>query len=406
MSEVTQIQEQHTAGPQAIGFDYQFLYFMSLALELKTGEKVGFEVRDDIYIERANGKTTLFQSKHTVLTNADGIPINLTTLDIDLWKTLSNWVDMIKADTSILTNNCFCLVTNKGEGNNQFIEALNLFKADDNLDSVIEKTKELRDKTENRELKAYIKNVLSLGKKQTKSFLSNLSIETDIDDIIGKIKTKIFERTSDNSIVDTIFDSLFSNMSIAKYLDIKYRKQFEISFQDFCNKFGKCFKIAWEKKPLPKRNFTINLPDNLEDQTFIKQLLDIGEIAKNSPKVIDYTTHMLQVRNHLSDWTAHNLVLPTEMEEFQRESILKWNNEFRSKYRQIERQINSGIAIESLETEIQNLAVELVDFMRREDLYVADDTLGIELSNGHYYSLSDKPEIGWHFDWEKRYKTT
>lgn len=406
MRDVIKIQSQNTAGPQAIGFDYQFLYFMYLALELKTGEKVGFEVKDDIHIEKANGNIILFQSKHTVLKNPNGTPINLTTLDYDLWKTLSNWVDMIKADANILTNSSFYLVTNKGEGNNEFIDALNLFKINDDTDEVIEKTKELRYKTTNKDLKTYIKNVLSIGKKQTKSFLSNLSIETDIDDIIGKIKTKIFERTADETIVDTIFDSLFSNMSIAKYLDIKERKQFEISFHDFCKYFGKCFKTAWVKKPLPKRNLTINLPDNLEEQTFIKQLLDIGEIANNSPKVIDYTTHMLRVRNHLSDWTANNFVLPTEMEEFQKESILKWDNEFRTKYRQIERQINSGIGIENLETEIRKLAVELVDFMRRENLNIADDSLGIELSNGHYYSLSDKPDIGWHFDWQKKYKTT
>ncbi len=404
MSSLKEIQEQHSAGPQSIGFDYQFLYFMFLALDLKTGEKVGFEVKDDIHIERENGKIILFQSKHTVLKSADRSSINLTTLDSDLWKTLSNWANMIKADASILINTSFCLVTNKGEGNNQFIDALNLFKLESDINKVILIIKELQDKAIDNGIKENIKNVISLGKKKISSFLSNLTIETDIEDIIGKIKIKIFERTSDNTIVDAIFDSLFSNMSIAKYLDIKDRKEFEISFQDFCKKFGKCFKIAWEKKPLPKRSFTINFPDNLEEQIFIQQLLDIGEIGKNSPKVIDYTTQMLQIRNYLSDWTANNLVLPTEMEEFQRESILRWNNEFRAKYRHIERLINTGIEIQSLETEIQTLAVELVDLMRRVDLNVADDNLGIELSNGHYYSLSDKPEIGWHFDWEKKYK--
>ena len=31
---------------------------------------------------------------------------NLTTLDVDLWKTLNIWVDMIKADESILQDHC------------------------------------------------------------------------------------------------------------------------------------------------------------------------------------------------------------------------------------------------------------------------------------------------------------
>ena len=133
----------------------------------------------------------------------------------------------------------------------------------------------------------------------------------------------------------------------------------------------------------------------MEEQIFVKQLLDIGEITTGSSQIIEYTTQMLQVMNHLADWTENNIVLPTEMDEFQKEAVLKWRNEFRSKYRQIERQINSGSSIiTDLETEIQNLGLQLIDFLRRENLVIAGDTLGIELSNGHFYALSDKPEIG------------
>lgn len=92
----TSIQEQHTAGAQAIGFDYQFYYFMLLSLELRHGQKIGFEVKDDVHIEKGDGTTILFQTKHTVVENADGTVQNLTTLDSDLWKTLSNWADFIK----------------------------------------------------------------------------------------------------------------------------------------------------------------------------------------------------------------------------------------------------------------------------------------------------------------------
>ena len=44
MTKANKTQEQHTAAPIAIGFDYQFYLFMYLALELGQGEKVGFEV--------------------------------------------------------------------------------------------------------------------------------------------------------------------------------------------------------------------------------------------------------------------------------------------------------------------------------------------------------------------------
>ena len=61
--------EKHTAGGQSLGFDYQFLYFVYLLLDLKQGEKIGYEVRDDIHIEKADGTIVLMQAKHTVQKN-------------------------------------------------------------------------------------------------------------------------------------------------------------------------------------------------------------------------------------------------------------------------------------------------------------------------------------------------
>lgn len=407
MNTANKLQEQHTAGPQAIGFDYQFYYFMWLALDLKLGQKIGFEVKDDIHIDKEDGTTILFQAKHTVVQKENGNPQNLTTLDSDIWKTLSNWTDMIKSDANFLSKHSFCLVTNKGENNNKLIDALSLFRRDNDVDKVLDLLRDLRDKTKSAELKSYIRNVLSLAKKKAKLFLQKLSIETDTDDIIEKVKSKILERVfMIKEFVVPVFDSLSSNMNQAKYLDIKNKRKFEITYSEFWDQFGKCFIVNRERQPLPKRQFNINLPENLEEQVFIKQLIDIGEIDKASPQVIKYTTQMLQLVNHLSYWTENNLLLPVDMDEFKRNSIMIWVNEFRARYRHIERQIKSGISITDLETEIQSLGLDLLDQLRRQDLPVAGDSLGIELSNGHYYALSNTPELGWHFDWERKYKSS
>ena len=58
---------------------------MFLALELRNGQKIGFEIKDDVHIDREDGTTIWYQAKHTI-----GTLQNLTTLDTDLWKTLSN----------------------------------------------------------------------------------------------------------------------------------------------------------------------------------------------------------------------------------------------------------------------------------------------------------------------------
>lgn len=402
------IQEQHTAGPQAIGFDYQFYYFMLLALDLKFGQKIGFEVKDDVHIDKEDGTTVLYQAKHTIIKNSKGNPQNLTDLDTDLWKTLSNWVDFINADKSsdFLKKHTFILVTNKSENNNDFITTLNTFKADNDSDKVKLKIAELGNKTQDETLKKYFKNVSKLSKSKLELFLKNLTIETGEDEIIDKIKKRILEKHYQENLVEPIFEKLSSNLNLSKYLEIKAGQRFEISGEDFGKKFGKCFKIATDINPLPKREFPVLLPDDLESQIFIQQLLDIGEVQTGSNDIRNYTTQMLKFLNHFTYWSEEeNFILLTDIEEFKNNSILIWINEFKAKYRQIERQINNGYAIEDLEDDIKNLGVDLVDYIRKQDLSIPGySDLGIEFSNGHYYALSDKLEIGWHFDWGNKYK--
>lgn len=401
------IQEQHTAGPQAIGFDYQFYYFMLLALNLKFGQKIGFEVKDDVHIDKEDGTTILYQAKHTIIKNSKGNPQNLTDLDTDLWKTLSTWIDFINADKSsdFLNKHTFILVTNKSENNNDFITTLNTFKTDNNSDKVKLKIDELAGKTQDETLKKYLKKVIKLSKSKFVLFLKKLEIETGEDEIIDKVKKRILEKYYQENLVEPIFESLSSNLNSAKYLDIKAGQRFEISGEDFGKRFGKCFKVATELKPLPKRDLPVLLPDDLESQVFVKQLIDIGEIRSGSNYIRDYTTHMLKFLNEFSYWSDENFVLPTDIEEFKRNSIQIWINEFRSKYRQIERQINNGSSIEDLEDDIKSLGIEIVDYIRKQDLSIQGfSALGIEFSNGYYYTLSDNLELGWHFDWNNKYK--
>ena len=401
--------EAHTAGPVAIGFDYQFYMFMLLALELKHGQKIGFEVKDDIHIDLADGSTILFQAKHTIQQNVFGDLQNLTTLDADLWKTLSNWTNFIQADETkadFLDKHSFVLVTNKGENNNDFIDTLFQFKTDRDVDKVLKLLNGLINKTEDKVLRKYIKNITSLGKRRLRLFLSKLSIETDVDGIIEKIINRLIELYRERKIAEAIFDSLYSNLQMAKYFEIKEKNKFEISFEDFTKKFGRCFKIASEEKPLPKRNFPVLLPDDLENQTFIQQLMDIGEVHSGSNDIRDYTTQMLAFIRHFTYWSdEENFIQLTDAEEFKRNSILIWKIKFKTKYRQIESQINSGTSLNTMEADIKNLGIELVDYIREQNLSIQGyPPLGIEFSNGHYYALSNNLEIGWHFDWENKYK--
>ncbi|MBF4302810.1 hypothetical protein, partial [Vibrio anguillarum] len=91
------------------------------------------ECKDDVHIDLDNDIQVLYQLKHTVKTsNVTNKPANLTDLDSDLWKTLSNWVDIIKyakagrtlpsVQLKFLKITNFVLASNKSNsGNNRFI---------------------------------------------------------------------------------------------------------------------------------------------------------------------------------------------------------------------------------------------------------------------------------------------
>jgi hypothetical protein len=404
MDELSKLQKQHTAGAQSLGFEYQLYYFILLSLELKQGDKIGFEVKDDIHIDKYDGTTILFQAKHTIHEGQ-----NLTTLDSDLWKTLNNWAEFIKSgDKNFLEKYLFVLVTNKNDGNNEFINILSSFKTNQDIATVLSKLKELKDRTKDETIKKYINNVISLGKTTLKVFLPKVIIETNTINIIAQIKHKILETTRQERFVDAIFDNLTANILATKYMEIGInRNDFEISYEDFNKRFGKCFSIAFEKQILPKRNYPLLDFNNLEKQTFIKQLLDIGDIDKNRDVQLirKYTTQMLNTIRNFSDWLEAYIILPTDIDVFEENNVSIWRNEYRAKYRQIERQISEGKSISELENDIRNMGTELVDYLRKQDLSIQGfQPLGIDMSNGHFYALSDSLKIGWHYDWENKYK--
>ena len=92
--------DKTSAETKSIGFDYQYYFFLWKVLSLEYGETVGLEVKDDVHTELSDSTQILYQLKHTIKTKQNNTPINLSSLDKDLWKTLSNWVQVItdKAD--------------------------------------------------------------------------------------------------------------------------------------------------------------------------------------------------------------------------------------------------------------------------------------------------------------------
>lgn len=407
MSELNR-QNITSAAKTEIGFDYQFYYYFYLILDLRHGEKIGIEVKDDIHIDCADETTILIQAKHTLQTLKSGDSINITERDKDLWKTLSNWANLIleqEKPIDFLNKTKFQLVSNKGVSVNPFF--LNL----DNLcdESITVKDfkaylKKLQDETSNEIIQGYISNVRELRGSILKLFVKKIDFKLSQDNLIERIKRRLLEKIHIPDRIDDVYKNLHSELRDQNYLKVKEGQKTEISFEDFNQRFRQCFKVALSTK-LPIRDFTFSIPDHPEKQLFIRHLFDIQDIRPTDKnEIIEFTTQMLQLYNNLKAWEDNGDLLPSDRKRFNKESVLIWKNSFRKQYREVVNKIQLGTSLESCDEEIKYHAIEILDEMRKQILKIDEVSLSTELSNGQFYLLTEEELIGWHLDWEKRYK--
>jgi len=397
--------EKTSVEKKSIGFDYQYFYFLLKCLCLKQNETIGLEVMDDVHTSLNTDRQILVQLKHTLEKKADGSPANLATLDSDLWKSLSNWAKLIcdKKDgrqnlaeqVTFVSKTDFLLVTNKSDNkSNTFLNNLRKFSSGEiDFASLRNQLIELKDKTDSDSVKAYIQDVLNLDDRVLTLFMNNLEFDLNQDNLILRCKAAIKEKMVPEAKVDKVFSQLDSVIKSDNFLTVKDGKKILLTFDQFYKKYRKYFDLA-RNEVLSVRVFNKVLPDKLENQTFIRQLIDISDITVNDiDEIIEYSRYKIKTENNIDSWILEGELTREESELFHKDAILAWKNKFKEMFR-------GSIS----KDKINERALAVLDFIRQKMLKISSQDLDLELSNGKYYCLSDTPEIGWRNDWESRYK--
>lgn len=415
--EVTNNQIVTSADKKSVGFDYQFLYFIYRALDLKPGEKIGYEVKDDVHLELNDGKEIFLQLKHSLQIDSGGNTINMTEKDTDLWKSLYNWnlsineIDELE-QLKYVNNIKFVLVTNKdNEGNNFFEMTKKLKDGEISIQEYKEYISELRksvtgDKPYSKNLRKYMDILINQNDDILYAFVNRLEFSFRFDDLIKKIKDQIISNHIDVRKLDEIFEMCIGNLSIWKYDNIKKGERVLVSFDDVDERVRHCFMYGRSAK-LPRKSFKkIIFPDKLQEQEFIKELIEIEDLEVTEIKSIaQYTTFRLKIENLLDMWIQENYATETDREEFINTCVLLWANKHRQAHRISNKEIKKGkMTSEELEECLCDSAANCLYEIRNNILEFCEEKLSIEESNGAFYSLSEQREIGWKLEWEKVYK--
>lgn len=394
---------EETAAPgTGAGFDYQFYYFLYRLLNMKKGQSIGLEIKDDVHSDQKNDVQLLFQVKHTIQKQAGGKPIALSELDHDLWKTLHNWARVIsdprdkriklKDQLEFIKRTEFHLVSNKSVSNsNEFskrIIAYSELPSPQNFILLTNRLKELKNSCSDKKITTYINVVMRLDKTVLKQFFKKIYFQLEEVDIINKIKDTLEEKWVPPEEIDSTYGRLCSLIRDDNYISILAGKLKPISFTDFRDRYRKVISSA-VKKPLSKLTYDVPLTVDLLNQRFIKQLIAIEDISStDQDEITKYSTHKVRLARSLEAWVQKGEVVSDEVNDFHKDVTLRWDNKHRRAFRKCE------------EHELNEKAQNIIGDMREEKFRLGEDELNTEHSNGELYLLSDENTIGWHRDWK------
>lgn len=395
----------------AKGFDYQFLYFINRLLKMADKrDDVSYEKYDDVSMSSEEG-LVYFQLKHTI-GGRNQKTVNLSLRDYDLWKTLAVWIDITnKQDEDkridFLESNSFVLVTNKNPVNNPFWMELQKYqKGEMSFDELKKFYTKVYDETG----ESKRKEVNGQKGKTTKGYIKCL-IDFDYADQLLKSMSICFEPDLKKEILESLelnkniphknveeaYQELLGMIRDKYYSDQKdsyTREEFSKVFDRICQKYR-------ERKFTFKRNTMTKLPPHLEDQVFIKQLMDVEDISlEDDPLIVEYTMEKFDYINSIRVATKNDDVSEEEVENVRADAVRYW----RQKYKLYMGRINPDDNDKIIEK-----ASDLLNDIRDKNIYFVEKEIESYFSNGCFYYLSDKdsehePQIGWRPGWEEKYK--
>lgn len=394
--------EKTAADSISVAFDYQYYFFLWKVLLLQQNESIGLEVKDDVHCDLDNNHQVLYQLKHTIKTNRKGAPINMTTSDLDMWKTFSNWSKVIidkndsrnttQSQLNFIKKTSFVLASNKSFNKSNKVIAIigNLQNGKKNSNELRAYFQTLHNETIDLTLKGYIDDVINLDQKVLEHFFLNTYFLLDENDIITKCKEAIRSKMVPDNKIDQAFNIIDSKLRNDNFLQVKNKIKIEITFEEFYKKYRGYFDI-YRNNTLVVQEYTGILPDKLESQIFIKQLIEIGFTECHD---IEYITRLtmfkLKILSNINNWKQEGEITDIELKTLRDNAYNFWDNEFRLQHM-------GNFSKEQYNTK----GIEVFRAILKHSLKLPGQELDVDMSNGKFYALSDEPIIGWRKDWEK-----
>lgn len=392
-----------SADTKQLGFEYQYLYFIVKLLQMRYGDEVGYEARDDIHVISASSGDTLYiQVKHTTDLTAGGVPANLTNLSEDLWKTFSNWSKLITdsaeqrgtvcAQKAFIQKSKFIFATNRNTCQNDISNLVTAIKDKAiSAASVRTQIQEIKQSTTNKTIRNYIDDVLNLSATLLVAFLSKVDFVPTDSDLFEELRSEIRDKMIAEEYVNDVLNALYTQLKEDFFKKVKERTHQVITYNEWQQKYQSVFNSV-RTTLLPFREYQPLLPDRLDQQPFARELIEIEAVDLDDAglsELAEFTEHYLSVELQLMDWYDEGKIDLLTMQKFHKDAHILWKRIHRACHRSTK----SDLTLD------RNNALECFDQTMRERLRILSIDLGIALSNGEFILLANEEKIGWKYKW-------
>lgn len=371
-----------------LGYKYQEYRLVQRLLEADNTINIGFEMLDDLE-EQLESSTVLEQNKVTTTTR--NIVSNKSK---DFWKTLSNWLDLIrdnKIDPYITT---FLLYTNKSHSS-QLLKLLVNAKTEKQARKAFESILTLvRIRSNN--IKAYIDNFITMDERKF-ILIKNFDYIHGSGSVIQDLKNTYFQKRlgaleeNIEDILDEIVGWVGNNLTRAAELRIPTiisAKAFGMRLGDIESKYRRRDIL---KFVCSRTNNSIDVKNDLTlEPIYIKQL---KLIESNDTEIEEAAIAKLETKDAISKWTINGFIQESSYQDYQ--ILLKHKWQIHQK--QIIIAHGHNVTNESLGALIYYKCLETFDNIKLEN-----KTIESFFSHGTLQTLADDLSIGWHPEYKQK----
>lgn len=398
--------EKVAADKKSLGFEFQDFVYIEKLIELTQGQTLCLELYDDIHVETiADGcvkELLLIQVKHSIDSG------NITDRDIDLWKTIDNWLKLIP-ELPVDSTLRFQLYTNKTLNNQIFVSMLkaprqNILAILDYIREIDSKIFEAESKKEPKDsvnpIAKYVKAIAETSDEELKFLFDRFEFHSDNSSIIARISAALLQLAIPTACLDETRKHVIGTFKESKFSKIIKGEKVVITFDDFRVDMGfdRIIRSA-RADPIEFDRFVdlyynYQRPDKLSftHSKFYEQLRDIGI---DNDEIVDRGIEMILAEQFMSSLQETGSFSVSENLRLENKAVTDWQ----LLHRQLHRRTNQDDENEHL-----RVSLDCYDKTMISPLKVNDVELPKNLSCGTYIKLSNLPRIGWRRDWKGKFE--